>query len=53
MDTRSTSWLGRAWAALLPASRPESYVHYADRDADLRRVRSDLAAIRVRFPIDA
>jgi hypothetical protein len=50
MSTRLTSQLTRAWAVLFTAPGRENYVDYADGDADLRRVRSELAAIRVRFP---
>ena len=46
MNTRGAFGLARVWAALFTASRPEDYADYADRDADSRRVRSELAAIR-------
>jgi hypothetical protein len=50
MDTRSTSRPAPAWAALFTPSGPENHADYADRDADARRVRSELAAIGVRYP---
>jgi hypothetical protein len=50
MNTRWTFGLARVWAALLTASRPEIYIDHAHRDADSRRVRSELAAIHGRFP---
>jgi hypothetical protein len=47
----STSRLGRACAAMFIAPLPDNYVAHADRNADFRRVRSQLATNRVRFPI--
>jgi hypothetical protein len=49
MNTRWTSGTARAWSALFTAPGPEIYSDHGDRDADSRRVRSELAAISARF----
>jgi len=50
MHRRWTFRLRRVRTALLTASGPEDLADYADRDADSRRVRSELVAIRARAP---
>jgi hypothetical protein len=51
MRTEWISRLARAFAAPYKVSAIEIYpAEPADRDADRRRMRSDLDAIRVRFP---
>jgi hypothetical protein len=50
MNTLWTFGLARVWAAMFTGPRPEIYTDHAHRDADSRRVRSELAAIRARFP---
>jgi hypothetical protein len=51
MSTEWISRLARACVALYKASAIEIYpAEPADRDADRRRIRSELEAIRVRFP---
>jgi hypothetical protein len=49
MHTGWTFGAARVWSALFTASRPEIHTDHADRDADSRRVRSDVAAISARF----
>lgn len=51
MRTDWTSRLGRMCAALFRSPPPGNYLaDGTDRDADRRRIRSELYAIRVRFP---
>ena len=50
MTSHWTSRLGRAYAALFRSPGVESYpADLTDRDADGRRVRSELDAIGIRF----
>jgi hypothetical protein len=48
VDTNWTSRLGRRLAGLFAWRTPDSYIDYADRDAE--RIARELELIRMRFP---